>query len=137
MEWRNKIAWTPPLTYVVDLGLLLAGGISALARSTLTDYVALFSLLDLRLLLAGGNSVLAGLICYFILFSLHNRGCHWSEISPPSPGGLYYFLFFYSTVVVTGRKYLRPRPVDCTILFYFILLNRGCHWSEVSPPSPG
>ena len=111
MEWRNGIAWTPPLTYVVDLGRLLAGGTSALARLTLTDYVVLFSLLDLWLLLAGGNSVLARLIL------------------------LFYFIFITRPVAATGRRHLRHRPVDCAILFS--LLNRGCHWSEVSPPSPG
>ena len=67
MEWRNGIAWTPPLTYVVDPWLLLAGDISVLARLTV----------------------------------------------------LFYFILFYSTVAVTGRKYLRPRPVDCDILLSF------------------
>ena len=30
------------------------------------------------------------------------------------------FIFFNSTVAVTGRKYLRPRPVDFVILFYLL-----------------
>ena len=111
MEWRNGIAWTPPLTYVDDLGLLLAGGISVLARLTLTDYVVLFYLLDLWLLLAGGNSVLARLIL------------------------LFYFVFVtqpWLSLVgnISALAWL-------TVLFYFLLLNRGCHWSEISPPSPG
>ena len=93
MECRNGITWTPPLTYVVDLRLLLARGTSAIARLTLTDCVILFSLLDPWLLLAGDISVLARLILLFYFRS--------------------------STVAVTGRKYPRPRPVDCTILFSF------------------
>ena len=69
MEWRNGIAWTPPLTFVVDQWLLLAGGISAIARLTLTNYAVLLS--------------------------------------------------FTQPVVVTGRSYLRPRPVDGANLFCF------------------
>ena len=71
------------------------------------------------------------------------------------------FIFVTQPVAATGRRQLRPRPVDLlfcfifvtqlwlslvgnisalarlTVLFYFILLNCGCHWSEISPPSPG
>ena len=86
MEWRNGIAWTPPLTYVVDPWLLLAGGTSAIARLTLTDCVILFSLLDPWLLLAGDTSVLARLILLFYFIFLLDRGCHWPETSPSSPG---------------------------------------------------
>ena len=43
-------------------------------------------------------------------------------------------LFSYSTVAVTGRRHLRPRPVDFVISFY---PTCGCHWSEETPPSPG
>ena len=38
MEWRNGITWTPPLTFVVDLWLLLAGDLSVLARLILLFY---------------------------------------------------------------------------------------------------
>ena len=69
MEWWNGIAWTPPLTFVVDLWLLLAGGISAIARLTLTNCAVLFS------------------------------------VTQP--------------VAVTGRRYLRHRPVVCAILCSF------------------
>ena len=68
----------------------MVGRISALARLTLTDFVIYF-LIQLWLLLAGDTSVLARLIL------------------------LFYFL--YSTVAVTGRRPLRPRPVE--LLFYF------------------
>ena len=107
MEWRNGIAWTPPLTYVVDLWLVLAGGTFAIARLTLTDYDILLFLLDPWLRLAGDISVLARLILLF---------------------------HFTQPVAVTGRRHLRPRPVDFVILFY---PTRGCHWSEETPPSPG
>ena len=69
VEWRNGIAWTPPLTFVVDLWLSLARGISAITRLTLTNCSNLFYLLDLWLSLAGGISAIAWLIMlfYFLL----------------------------------------------------------------------
>ena len=70
MEWRNGIAWTPPLTFVVDLWLLLAGGNSAIARLTLTNCYILLSFTQLWLSLVGSISVLARLILLFYLFSL-------------------------------------------------------------------
>ena len=91
MEWWNGIAWTPPLTFVVDMWLLLAGGISAIARLALTNCAILFSftrpvavtgrrhlrhrpvnrailfsLLNLWLSLVGGISTIARLNCSFI-----------------------------------------------------------------------
>ena len=94
MEWRNGIAWTPPLTYVVDSWLLLAGGISVLARLTLTDCVIL--LFFTRLVAATGRR--------------HLR---------PRPVD-FDILFSYSTVAATGQRHLRPHPVDFVI---FILPN--------------
>ena len=136
MEWRNGIAWMPPLTYVVDMWLLLAGGTSAIARLTLTDYVVLFFFT--RPVAATGRRQLRSRPVEFVIL----------------------FYFRYSTVAVTGRKYLRPRPADCTMLFsftqlwlslvgsisvlarlislfYFIYSTCGCYWLETSPPSPG
>ena len=72
---------------LLDPRLLLAGDISVLARLILLFYFILFyfiSLLNPWLLLAGDISVLARLTVLFY-FLLLNRGCHWSEVSPPSP----------------------------------------------------
>ena len=90
MEWRNGIAWTPPLTFVVDPWLSLVGSISALARLTLTDCVILFSYSTVAV--TGRKHLRPRPVDFVILFS-------------------------YSTVAVTGRKDLRPRPVDFVILF--------------------
>ena len=77
---------------------------------------------------------------FVILFSYSTCGCHWSEESAPSPDGivpLFFFinlrwhhvtrltltdcilLFSYSTVAVTGRRHLRPRPVDFVLSFSY------------------
>ena len=93
MEWRNGIAWTPPLTIVVDPWLLLAGGTSVLARLTLTNCAILFYLLNPWLLLAEDISVLARLIL------------------------LFYVIFVTRPVAVTGRRHLRHRPVEFIHLY--------------------
>ena len=86
----------PPLTYVVDPWLLLAGDTSALARLILLFYLLtrpvaatgrrqlrpcpvdcaiLFSLLNLWLLLAGGISAIARLNLFIFAELLHDYYC--------------------------------------------------------------
>ena len=122
----------PPLTYVVDPWLSLVGRISALARLTLTNFVIYF-LIQLWLLLAGDTSVLARLILlfYFLYSTVAVTGRRHLHPRPVD----FVILFSYSTVAVTGRRHLRPRPVDFVILFS--LLDYGCYWPETSLSSPG
>ena len=44
------------------------------------------------------------------------------------------FYFLTQPVAATGRRHLRPRPVDCVILFSDS--TRGCYWPETSLSSP-
>ena len=90
IAFRFILETTCPLTFVVDLWLSLAGGISAVARLMLTNYAILFYLLNLWLLLAGGLSVLARLILLF---------------------------YFTQPVAVTGRRNLHHRPVELFLYF--------------------
>ena len=81
-----------PTNFVVDLGLSLAGSISAIDRLTLTNCAILFYLLNQWLLLAGGISVLARLILLF---------------------------YFTQPMAVTGRRNLHHRPVELFIYFLY------------------
>ena len=92
MEERDRV--DASTNFVVDLWLSLVGGISAIARLTLTNSALLFSLLNLWLSLAGGISAIAWLIV------------------------LFYFLT--RPVAVTGRRNLHRRPVELFLNFYLL-----------------